>query len=552
MVLLLMAPFVPVATAQPSTGPNITLTSQYMLNGFGFVVLNETVTFSNNATGSVQIPTVHLGLPDSVVSHSPGFVLSSNDKYSLSSSNSGNVTTFTISPQSPTLAAGASSSVSVKGYVSGLLDIVPGVSTNATALLMLSPSLDQKVVTLNEDVLVPSGGTIKPIPTGFISAPASNSEIYAVTNSNVTPAIQLDNVTFADTTQSAWTPIQLYSIIRTIVASSNGVPQVQDRVSLRNLASYSITSLPVKTLAGVTNVTILPSSSVPTINPTPVSLATGDLNIANAPFSSQIKAGDNFTFTMSYLLPKSTIATSGSTVSVTIPYILTVQAIAQNYTVALALPSGMHAVGQSKVVIANATSLLQGTVSLKYGISPGWGADQAVPAAALVFAASFIVLAFAGAQTVSKKKEEEDEDDEVLGERLSDLIKALEEKISLFQQFQEDVSKKTQGTVTRADFNKIKNELDALKARATGRLNAVRQVAESQRYLDLLNQLQDAEREEDRATKDLINLYDQYHSKRMREETFRRLLPNYRKRVDSATNHLSDLLNLAQREGKQA
>ncbi len=550
VVLLLMAPFIPVASAQAGTGPNVTLTSQYILNGFGFVVLNETVTFSNNGTASVQIPAVQLGLPDSIAAHSPGFALSSNDKYSLMSSDSGNVTTFTITPQSPTLAPGTSSSVSVKGYVSNLLNIKPGVASNLTALVLLSPSLNQQVMTLNQDVLVPSGGTIKPVPSGFISAPASSAQIYALTQSNVTPTIQTDNVTFADTNQAAWTPVQLYSVTRTIVASSNGVPQVQDRVSLRNLASYPITSLPVRTLGGVSNVTILPSSVVPTINPTPVSLTGGNLNVAIAPFSGQIKAGDNFTFTLSYALPKPDITTSGSTVSVTIPYLLTVQAIAQNYTVSLALPSGMHAVGQSKVVTENATSLQPGTVGLKYTISPGWGADQAVPAAALAFAAFFIVLAFAGAQTVAKKKEEEDEDDEVLGERLGDLIKALEEKISLFQQFQEDVVRKSQGTVTRAEFNKIKNELDALKTRATGRLNAVRQVAESQRYIDLLNQLQEAEREEDRATKDLLNLYDQYQSKRMREETFRRLLPNYRKRVDSATNRLSDLLNLALREGK--
>ena len=37
----------------------------------------------------------------------------------------------------------------------------------------------------------------------------------------------------------------------------------------------------------------------------------------------------------------------------------------------------------------------------------------------------------------------------------------------------------------------------------------------------------------------------------MREDTFKRLLPSYKRRLASATNHLSDLLNLAQREGKQ-
>ena len=86
------------------------------------------------------------------------------------------------------------------------------------------------------------------------------------------------------------------------------------------------------------------------------------------------------------------------------------------------------------------------------------------------------------------------------------------------------MAKKSQGAVSRR-LHKIRNELDSLKSRATNRLNEVRQAADSQRYLDLLNQLQEAEREEDRAAKDLLNLYDQYQSKRMREETFKQAPP---------------------------
>lgn len=551
-VLLLLLPLAASASAQTSGSPNITLTTQWILTPAGAVVLNETLIFSNNGTTSAQIPSVQLGLPDAMANHSPGFVLSSDDPYSQTSSDNGTVTTFTISTSSPTLAAGASSSVSLKGYVTGLLNITAGASGNLSALVLLSPSLNQKVITLNQDIILPSDGAIKPTPTGFIIAPTGNEEIYAAAVNDVTPSLTTQSVIFSDTDESTWQPVQVYSVVRTIVPNSNGVPQVDDLVSLRNLASYAITELPVAILApGVTNVTILPSSSVPTINPTVVDLTNGDLNIAGAPFVGQIAAGDNFTFTMRYALPKADLKTSGNTVTVSIPYDLPIAAIAANYTVGIALPDGMHASGQTKYVVTNATAVLQGNIQLKYSISPGWGANQAVPAAVLVFAACFIALTFSGSEQITKKKVEEEEE-EALGDILADLIKTLENKISLFQQFQDETVKKPQGTVSRNDLNKVKNELDATKSTAMNRLNAVRQVAESQRYLDLLNQLQDAEREEDRAAKDLLNLFDQYQSRRMREETFRRIYPNYKKRLDTATNHLSDLLNLAQREGKQA
>ena len=551
--MLLLVPLVSTAAAQSSGAPVITLNNQYMINGFGFVVVNETITFSNNGTSSLQIPSVQLGIPDSIASHSGGFILSSKDPYAQMSSDNGSVTTFTITSGSPTLAAGSSSSVSLKSYLSGVLNITAGASGNLSALVMLSPSFNQKVTTFDTELSIPLGGAMSGLPTGFEPIPTPTSELYPVTRSNTTVSIQTQEVSFNTTgiTNAVWQPVKVYSVIRTIIPGANGVPQVEDLVSLRNLASYPITNLPVTLLtSGITNVTIVPSSTPPTINPTVVPLTNGALDIGNPPFESQIQAGDNFTFAMLYSLPKSDISTSGDTVSVAIPYSLPIQAIVQNYTVTMALPTGMHADGAASKVVTNATEIVPGTVTLQYTISPGWAAGQAVPVAALVFAAAFIALAFRSSETALQ--EEEDEEDEELSDRLADLIKALEEKISLFQQFQTDMAQKAQGTVTRNDFIKIRNELDALKLRSTNRLNAVRQAAESQRYRELLNQLQEAEREEDRAAKDLLNLYDQYQSKRMREETFKRLLPSYRKRVDSATNHLSDLLNLAQREGKQA
>jgi len=551
LAVLLLAPLVSTAAAQSSGAPVITLDSQYILTGSGYVVVNETLTFANNGTSTLQIPAVQLGIPDSIASHSVGFEVSSNDVYSKTSTDNGSITTFTITPGSPTLAAGSSSSVSLKSYFSGMLNITAGASGNLTALVLLSPSLNLKVNTLERQVQVPSEGAVKGLPSVFVAAPAPTFELYSSTESNVTASIQTQSVTISETSQTAWQPVQVYSVIRTILPASNGVPQVEDKVTLRNLASYAITNLPVSLLAsGVTNVTIVPSSSTPLIDPTPVTLTDGALNIADAPFQGQIQAGDNFTFAMVYGLPKTDFSTSGDTVSVAIPNTLPIQAITQNYTVTMALPSGMHADGATSKVVTNATEIIPGTVTLQYTISPGWAAGQAVPAATLLFAAAFIILAFRRTQTVAE--EEEEEEDEELSDLLADLIKALEEKISLFQQFQTDVAQKAQGTVPRGDFNKIKNELDALKLRATNSLNAMRQAAESQKYLGLLNQLQEAERAEDRAAKDLLNLYDQYQSKRMREDTFSRLLPSYKKRLDSATNHLSDLLNLAQREGKQA
>jgi len=66
----------------------------------------------------------------------------------------------------------------------------------------------------------------------------------------------------------------------------------------------------------------------------------------------------------------------------------------------------------------------------------------------------------------------------------------------------------------------------------------------------VVNQIQTTEREVDRAAKDKLNLYQQYHLKQMRKEVFDRLLPQYTRRLERALNQLTDELHTVQREAK--
>lgn len=550
MALLLLLSTAAPAVAQTSGTPLVTLTHEYVINEFGSGYLNDTFTFHNNGTSTAQIPSFQLGIPDTVASHAVAFALSPATGYTESQSDNGTVTTVTVAPNSPTLAAGTSSTVSVEAYLDNVLNITADSSTPFGAVVLLSPSVNIEINTLNLVVEVPTSGTLSPAPSEFIPSLSASPPSYGLTSYNVTPKIATQWSRLIDTDQAFFLPVQVTSVIRTVVPGTSSFPQIVDKITLRNLATYTISNLPLTLLSSsITTVTIVPWTNPPTINPTVVALTNGELTLTASPFSAPIQAGDNFTFAMEYSIPSSMVKTSGSTVSVSLPYVLPIPIVVSSYTVTTQLPAGMHAVGQSETVKANATPITQGTITVSYSVNAGWAAGQALPAAALVFAVAFLAVVIRPAKREEKKAEEEEE---TVSDMLADLIKGLEEKIALFGQFQGGAAGKSQGGVSRAEFVKVRNEIDALKTRAVNRLNEIRQGGGTKRFLDLLGQIQEAEREEDRAAKDVLNLYDQYHGRRMREDTFRRLLPNYRKRYDAAANRLSDLLNLAQREGKQA
>jgi hypothetical protein len=553
--LLLLASLVSPAFAQTSGSPQISLTHQYRITDFGVGILNDTITFTNSGTSVEQIPSVQLGVPDSVSIHATGFILTPSSEYTMSNDNVDGVTVFTISPVSPSLATNGSSTVSLETYLTGNLNITAGSKTNWYDLLLLSPSLNQQVTTFTSSVVVPESASFSPVPS--ISGTSFNSSLgltpprYTLSESNVTPTVVTESSVFNDTNQAVFLPVQVYDVLRTIVPSTDGLPQVQDQVTLRNLAYYSISSLPlVLLLSSITRVTIIPSTFTPTINPTPVNLTNSALTLTSAPFVAAIAPGDNFTFTMAYTVPKTMVTTSGTTVSVVTPYILPIRTLVQNYTVRLQPSDGVSGVGKTVVHVNDASSITPGNVTIAYRISAGWGADQAVPAASLVFAAAFILLVMTGSSTVSEEQSEEEGEEEKkeTSTKLADLIKALEDKLALIEDSVAGIAAKPPGAVTRAEFLKIRTELDSLKSRAFHRLNEAKQATESKRLQDVLNQILEAERDEDRAAKDLLNLYEQYQGKKMREETFQRLLPNYRKRLSSSTNRVSDLLNMAQKE----
>jgi hypothetical protein len=552
--LLLLASLVSPAFAQTSGTPQITLTHQYRITNFGYGILNDTIAFTNNGTSPEQIPAVQLGIPDNISSLATGFFLTPSNTYTMTSDNVDGNTVFTIKPVSSALAVNASSTVSLKTYLKGVLNITAGSKTSWSGLLLLSPSLNETVSTLTISVFVPESATFTPVPS--VGATSLNSSLglspprYELTETNIVPQVVTETSVFNDTDEAVFLPIQVFSVIRTIVPSTSGLPQVQDLVTLRNLAYYPISNLPVALLlSNLTQVTILPSTITPVENPTVVNVTSGTLTLTNPPFSESIAAGDNFSFAMGYTVPKGLVSTSGTTVSVVIPYSFPIEGLVQNYTVRLQVPNGVTGIGQTLVHISDASPITPGNVTIAYRVNAGWGADQAVPTASLIFGVVLLLLVLRR-PTAASEEETEDEEDEKkeTSVLLADLIKALEDKLALIDDSITSFAGKPQGAVTRADFLKVRTELDSLKNRAFHRLGEAKQATVNKRLIDVLTQLQEAERDEDRAAKDLLNLYEQYQGRKMKEETFQRLLPNYKKRLSSATNRVSDLLNQAQME----
>ncbi len=533
------------ASSQSQETPVVTLTNQYIVGRYGFAVINETVTFNNTASGTAQIPSsLQVGLPTGIASQLTADYSLTGAGFNLTSAGfDSSGFRFSVTARQTALQAGSAISFSVKGLLKNIVNVT---SKTLNILVLQRPSTDFKVDNLKVTIQMPTSTFLSPVPTGFASSSIGGLPSY---KNSTTPSKTLSASTITATVQQQSTmdfhPLHVFAATRTITASSNGSPQVRDFLSLKNIGTLDLSSLKLSLRTTATGVTVVPTGFPPLLNPTLATLASGAIDLTLAPFQAAITVGTNFTATILYDLQSSDFSTSGGQVSVSIPRTPPIAAPVDSYTLTISLPNGVRGTQVQTKVVQNASPLTQGNVNFGYSITLGWASDRVIPAASVIFFAALI-----GFFLSSQKTEETQEEEGGMSEHASDMVKAFEEKTDLINTMFEGIKNESQTNLNKPYFDDVRSRLDSFRSRALHRLNEAKQKSATKKFLDLLNQLHDAEREVDRASKDMLNLYEQYYMKRMREETFQKLQPNYKKRLSTAVNHLSDLLNIAQREAK--
>ena len=407
---------------------------------------------------------------------------------------------------------------------------------------MLSPSLNVNVTTLNSIVSIPDGGQFLSIEPGFQSTASANG--ITEQQKAVRPAASEVYLSF-NATQALFTPVTVYHLVRTIVPSANGSPMVEDQFSVHSLANYSIASIHLDLLnPSVESVTEIPSTTVPLVNPLIVTLSSGVMTFQTSNIGAPLLADSNLTLTFSYPMPSSLVSVSGNTVKVTVPYKPFIAAAGEQLHHRPRAPRRASPLRADGGAPGCDPAHHRERPVFTYTVSVGWAADQALPAGLLSLRGRLRDVRYPAPLLRRGRGGEGHPQDlgRAEGVRREDWARDARTCSSS--------PPRPKGSISKTDFDRMRNEVSELRSRAIQRLNEMKNVLGSGRQYDALTRVAEAEKEEDRAFRDLLNLYMQYHGNRMNEETFKRLQPNYRKRVDSAINRLSDLLHEMKTEEK--
>jgi hypothetical protein len=545
MLLFIVAAALPALPATHAQGtPQATVNSQYLVNRYGYAMVNETVKLRNNGSSTLQVPDMQIGLGN-LTSLVTSFNVSGAG-YSVSSSTGAQGQVYTVSGGGTSLAAGANSSFSFKALLNG---VTKTINSTMTLAVLDRPYLSFSAVSEKLVVNMPGNTELKSAPSGFkLSVAGTNVTYYQILNRTGSQQALTESLAVQQSASMDFHPVAVHYATRQVTVSSDGSPLVKDSITLQNLGTTELDTLTVAPLTTASGqVAILPSTTPPILSVAHVSFNKNGIDLTNVAVGLPVNPGANLTITYEYPLAKQYYNVSGGVVSVAVPLAPPIAAFVSSYSLELSLPPGVRIVQAGPQTMTNVEPFKAGTASLSYSLSVGWAVDGGVPAASSLFVILLIGL-FAARTRMAPAEEEEEEETATV--RATDMVKAFEEKTSLINGMFEEIPKADPSQYGKAYFDELRGRLDTFRGRALQRLNEMKQKSTTQKFFDLLGQIHETERELDRAAKDMLNLYEQYYTKRMRQEVFERLLPNYKRRLEKALDRLSDELNTAQRESK--
>ena len=542
LLLLLLAAVPAMHSAQAQGSPKIAVSSVYTLNRYGFAIINESATFSNNGTSAVSAPPLTFGFGNLSSDIVADKLTGSQFAVSLQGG------AYTVS--GPSVQAGGTSSFTLSLLVNGVVST--GKNGTLEVLTLSTPSISPKVDSLSNTVAMPISTSFMSAPLGLKANVTGTATTYLSSATEAAPASAVTSVrAIASSSSQDFNPLVVYYASRTITAGSNGDPLVTDKVEFENLGTTPMASLYVNLLGPVgTEVTILTSTEPRLINPVTTTLSSGAIDLSTFAIgypNNGVPAGYNFSVTYQYPLGAHYYSVSGGKVSLNVPESPPVAAFVNDYSIAMSLPKGAIASQSTPVSLTDVSPWQNATTPFSYGLSIGWAIDGGIPGASIVFVLLLIGLFAARPGQVETEEEEEEESS---SEMASTMINSFDEKTTLINSLWPEIEGKDPNEINKEYFDELRSRLDTFRSRSLQRLNEVKQKSTSKKFFEVVNQIQVTEREVDRAAKDKLNLYQQYYLRQMRKEVYDRLLPQYTKRLEKALNQLSDELHTVQREAK--
>jgi hypothetical protein len=133
---------------------------------------------------------------------------------------------------------------------------------------------------------------------------------------------------------------------------------------------------------------------------------------------------------------------------------------------------------------------------------------------------------------------------------VEDMFTVFDEKMGLVDSVFQSFRSRRQTSVSRSGFSEARGQFEASRGRVAGKLGEARSkiVSLKPHLKERLEELSNMDKEYNRVVFDILNLYEQYHTGRIRSETFEKLVGKHEQRLRKAKEELREDLDYLHEE----
>lgn len=526
---------------------SVNLIHRISINEYGFVYVNDTIIVKNNASSPLPLGSFELLYPKSYFGNIGAMLTKGPVDFSVKVLQEQNLTKIAISPaQAYQIAVRSNVSINLQLYLNKLIRSVTGSQYRIT--VALQPALTVNVSKVDILFTLPPTGQSNPEDSMGFEKTVGEKEMVVIESWKATHTnVPAGNYSFRDVrfsvSSGTFALIDFIELRRELLVSPNISVKVEESLRIHHYGGQDLTKIGIRYLdSNLTSVVFLPSS-IPPLSARQTVTVSGEKISLEDVFKRPLKDGENITLQFEYLLPSRSIESKDGGFALAVPLSSPVKGFIRNYNVSVNLPPGFTLVspltGYSRL---NASIFDDGTLAVNFRPGLGWASGDVIPFASGIFIVSLGVLLLTQRGRGKEVKE--------APKKIGEFIRAHEEKTTATAALLDELARKGIERVGRQEIDDTRRTLEEVRAKSASRSSELRPglLAAKPGLERLLNEIASIDREYDRATRDLFNVLEQYYLRRMKKETFERMLPGHQKRVERLASNLAELLNSIQRE----
>ncbi len=537
IIALLILPSLPYQVKAQSTIENISFFNHQMaVSNYGFILVNETIFIKNDFETNAIIPLINITYPKELYGKIiPQEINPSGFDFSIALTE--NYTRLTIDPKGYEIQPNESVTISVKFYLIKVFSRVSDIDFSASVPLVPALSLPSKQV--NSSLSLPFFIIFDSQHENFTSSLIKSRWTLLGNFSNVAQGFSItENVMISNPAKVYFALLEFTNAKRELILSSLGDIRVKDTITMINYDNVSISKLKPSLLTNdFTSIVIIP----PLINP--FSNPSSDANNKQVSLGNSLERGEKYTITLEYPAKSSDfIKAKDGLFELSLPLRSPIDGVVYNYTVKVTFPEGFFVYGKAEESKVNA-SPLDGNKSIEFRYGLAWASKDIMPIASFIFMIVLVAFVVVGKPFVKEELKE-------VVIRTREYVESFEDKITATKELIELHKKRQLSQISKAEFKTTQRFLEDRIGKANAKINELRQklISLQPSLQKPLSEISDLHHDYDRTVRDLVNLYDQFLTKKIKAEAFDKLLPVHQRRVDDARESLLDSIDILRSE----